>query len=45
MISLLNESDVGYGTYLAVYLGCGIEADHVEDYSQKGGDAREGVDL
>jgi hypothetical protein len=45
MIRLFNEPDVGYGTHLTVYWRCGIEADHVEDYGQKGGDARKGVNL
>ena len=28
--------DIGYGTHLAVYFGCSIKADHVENYGQKG---------
>jgi len=45
MIRLFNEPYVEYGTHLTVYWRCSIEADHVEDYSHKGGDARKRVDL
>ena len=40
-----TESDVGHGNHLAVYFHCIIKAKHVEDYGQKGSDAREGVNL
>jgi hypothetical protein len=45
MIRLFNKPDVGYGTHLAVYWVCSIEADHIKDYGQKGGEARKGVNL
>lgn len=45
MIRRFHERETGNGTNLTVYWRCGIKPDHVEDYSQKSGDARKGVDL
>ena len=39
---IYNGSDV---THLTVYRDCGIKADHVENYGQKGGQACKGVNL
>ena len=36
---------MGHRTHLTVYWDCGIKADHVENYGQKGGHARQGVNL
>jgi hypothetical protein len=36
---------VGYGTHLTVYWACSIKADHVENYGQKGGQARNEMNL
>jgi hypothetical protein len=40
-----NEPDVGHSTHLTIYLGCRIQAQEAENYSQKGGQARNGVNL
>jgi hypothetical protein len=45
LIRQYDGPDVGHGTHLTVYRGCGVEADHVENYGQKGGQARNGVNL
>ncbi len=39
------KSDVGQWAHLTMYWHCRIKADHVEDYGQKSGYARNGVDL
>jgi hypothetical protein len=40
-----EKVDVGRGAHLAVYLTRGVKVDHINDYSQKSGHARQGVAL
>ena len=40
-----KEAVLGRGTHLTVYLTRRVKANHVDDYGQESGHAREGVDL
>jgi hypothetical protein len=45
LIRQYNGPDVGHGTHLTVYWGRSIKDDHVENYGQNGGQARDRVNL
>jgi hypothetical protein len=45
LIRRYDGPEVGHGAHLTVYWGRSIKADHVENYGQKSGHARKGVDL
>jgi len=40
-----KKVDMGRAAHLAVYLTRGVKADHIKNYSQKSGHARQGVAL
>lgn len=45
LIRKCNGPEVGHGSHLTVYSGCGVQADKIENYGRKGDRARKGVNL